>query len=149
MPIRRVRRLARQALRSLAKRGVKMYAVDSPQRPRWRRPVRWLLGTFTAAAIGFIAAVAFTAVVVFQQYPAKVSAPDTVLGLPKANEIAEGFRPSFPGVVQAYADADHTRAVVVAAQQTLILRPASRLSGALRKAAGQFDTTGEVADVPT
>lgn len=110
-----------------------MPAEAPPTRDGWPRPLRWLVGGLTAVTIGFAVAVAATAVVIFQQYPATVSAPDTVLGLPKAKDITDEAllpdRARIPsGFFQAYADNKGERMVTVSATQGLYLMPASELS---------------------
>lgn len=147
-----------------------MYRVDSrpplpadepPAREGWPRPARWALGIFLAVAIGFIAATAGTAVVIFQQYPATVSIPDSVLGMNRSDELTESFYPSdergaearkfiadHSMVAQAYAAKDSQRVAWVVAAADLIVFPANDLSTGLRRVASGFELAGEVADVP-
>jgi len=147
-----------------------MYGVDTsppvvagpPARTGWPRPARWALGILLAVILGLVAAAVATAVAVLQQYPAKVSIPDTVLGMQRSPELtaeflgddklspdARRFISEHRMIAQAYVSDDGTRAASVLAAADFVLFPANELSTGLHQVAGVFELSGEVTDVPT
>jgi hypothetical protein len=147
-----------------------MYRVDAPPpllaepdaRTGWPRSARWALGIVLAVTLGFVTAAVATMVVVFQQYPAKVSIPDSVLGMNRSEKLTAAFFPDeklsadarkFINerslIVQAYVSDDGERTAWLVAGAGLTIFPANDLSTGLRTIAGGFEASGEVTDVPT
>jgi hypothetical protein len=137
-------------------------AEELPAREGWPRPLRWLLSGFIAAAVGFVVAAAATVVVIFQQYPAKVSAPDTVLGQPRAQDVADQlltpdelttqereYISEHRLLVETYISDNKKRAAFVLAGASFMLFPADELSKAMRLLSSELEHAGELTDVPT
>lgn len=145
-----------------------MYRVDSrppvlaeePPSRGLSRPVRWLIGIMAAALVGGLAAAGATAVIIYQQYPATVSIPETALGLPKSPELTQLWFDSLPDPIakrnapdgsmffQAYFDPDTRKLVQLYAASGFVLRPGHDLPQILGGWASAFESMGEVTAVP-